>query len=218
MGGDPGSPRPARMPTRRSGAIRQAGAWAYGRPRARTMVSSTRSSGSSDRASRTARVVAAPRDRRILSTAPPTPPPEPGGRSPPWLSRSSPLRRYFESGGVPSGAGPRNALQAPLLEPAAQDLLVELAHARLGHLLDERERVRDPPLCDPVLQVVAQLIGGEGRALLHDDAGERPLLPAVVRLRYDRRLDHVRVGHDLDLELHRGDPLAAGLDHVLGAV
>ena len=45
-----------------------------------------------------------------------------------------------------------------------------------------------------------------------------PLLPAVVGHADHRRLEHVGVGHDLALELDRGDPLAAGLDDVLGAV
>src|SRR5262245_64846204 len=40
----------------------------------------------------------------------------------------------------------------------AQRLLVELADARLRHLGDERERVRQLPACQPGRQVLAQLM------------------------------------------------------------
>ena len=56
------------------------------------------------------------------------------------------------------------------------------------------------------------------RALLGHDAGERALAPALVGHTDDRRLADGRVGHDLVLELDRGDPLAARLDEVLRAV
>ena len=42
--------------------------------------------------------------------------------------------------------------------------------------------------------------------------------PHARRHRDHRRLEHLGVGHDLVLELDRRDPLAAGLDEVLGAV
>ena len=53
---------------------------------------------------------------------------------------------------------------------------------------------------------------------LHHDAGQRPLGPLRVGDADDRRLGDLRVAHDLVLELDRADPLAAGLDDVLGAV
>ena len=53
---------------------------------------------------------------------------------------------------------------------------------------------------------------------LQHDAGQRPLGPALVRHRDHRRLQHVGMRHQRVLELDRGDPLAARLDQVLGAV
>ena len=63
-----------------------------------------------------------------------------------------------------------------------------------------------------------QLLRARARALAQHHAAQRALGPALVGLGDHRRLDHVGVGHHLVLELDRGDPLAAGLDHVLGAV
>ena len=48
--------------------------------------------------------------------------------------------------------------------------------------------------------------------------GQRALAPPLVGHADDRGLAHGRVGHQLVLQLDRGDPLAAGLDDVLGAV
>ena len=68
-------------------------------------------------------------------------------------------------------------------------------------------------------EVLAQLLGAERSAPSRsDDAGQRALGPALVGLGDHRRLGHVRVRHQRVLELDRGDPLAAGLDDVLGAV
>ena len=64
-------------------------------------------------------------------------------------------------------------------------------------------------------QLVGAVVCAPSRS---DHAAQRPLRPALVGLGDHRRLDDVRVGHQLVLQLDRGDPLAAGLDHVLGAV
>ena len=53
---------------------------------------------------------------------------------------------------------------------------------------------------------------------LHHDARERALDPLLVGHADDRGLGHLRVGHDLVLQLDRADPLAAGLHQILGAV
>src|SRR2546423_12528516 len=100
------------------------------------------------------------------------------------------------------GRGPHPALEAALVELAAEHFLVELADARLGHLVDERELVRDPPLGDPVLEVVAKLLPAQIRALLDYHAGKRPLLPALVGHGYHGGLGDLWVGHDLHLQLH----------------
>ncbi len=57
-----------------------------------------------------------------------------------------------------------------------------------------------------------------GGALLEDDRGQGALAPLLVGDGDDGRLGDVRVGHQRVLQLHRRDPLAAGLDDVLGAV
>ena len=61
------------------------------------------------------------------------------------------------------------------------------------------------------------LLGQLGAGLEHD-AGQRALRPLRVGHADDRRLADLRVGHQLVLQLDRRDPLAAGLDQVLGAV
>src|SRR3712207_8569212 len=45
---------------------------------------------------------------------------------------------------------------------------------------------------------------------------QRPLAPLVVRDADDAGLPHLRVRHEVVLQLHRADPLPAGLDDVLG--
>ena len=59
--------------------------------------------------------------------------------------------------------------------------------------------------------------GDLGTGLEHD-AGQRALLPLGVGHGDHRRLGHRGHLHDGRLHVHRGDPLAAGLDEVLGAV
>src|SRR4051794_28275746 len=73
-----------------------------------------------------------------------------------------------------------DGLELALFEALAQDLLVELADARLRHLVDERVVLGDPPLGDARGEVLAQLRGRDVLAFLEHDAGERPLGPALV--------------------------------------
>ena len=61
-------------------------------------------------------------------------------------------------------------------------------------------------------------LGRRRGALAEDDGGQRALLPLLVGDADDRRLDDVGVAHQGVLEVDRGDPLAAGLDDVLGPV
>jgi hypothetical protein len=56
------------------------------------------------------------------------------------------------------------------------------------------------------------------RAGLEHHRGDGALVPLRVAPREDRGLEHGGVGHEGVLQRHRGDPLAAGLHHVLGAV
>src|SRR5437764_4309264 len=50
------------------------------------------------------------------------------------------------------------------------------------------------------------------------DEGERPLVPLGVRQPNDHRLEYRWVGHERVLEGDGADPLAAGLDDILGAI
>src|SRR3989454_10506734 len=102
--------------------------------------------------------------------------------------------------------------------PLAQHLLVELADARLGARVDASDRVRPRPLADPGPEVDDDLRRIQPRPGLRHDARQRPLAPYWVRHGDDVRLEDLGVRHDHVLEVHARDPLAAGLDQVLGAV
>src|SRR4051812_29955766 len=153
---------------------------------------------------------------------------EPAAR--PASSRSSPRARGTAVEGAPlstaatspaASASPLGGCGGVLLllgELLAERLLGELAHRGLGDLLDELDALRHPPAGDAALEEVAHLVGVEVGARLGHHAGQRPLAPALVGDADDRRLLDLGVGHDLVLELHRGDPLAAGLHDVLRAV
>ena len=103
----------------------------------------------------------------------------------------------------------------------AENLLVELSDARLGHGVHERPAFRNPPFRDALrqelLDVVDECIVGLD-AFSDDEARHRPLVPFRVRHADHGRFENVRMGHDDVLEVDRGDPLAAGLDDVLRAV
>ncbi len=99
------------------------------------------------------------------------------------------------------------SLQRALGELCPQDLLVELADARLGDLCHECELVGYPPFGDAPLQVLTQLAGLQRRAVAQHDATQRTLGPALVGLGDHGSLEHVGMSHDLVLELDRADPL-----------
>ena len=66
---------------------------------------------------------------------------------------------------------------------------------------------------------LAQLVGGgASRPRWSDDRRQRALAPPLVGHADDAGLEHRRVGHQRVLQLDRADPLAAGLDDVLGPV
>src|SRR5512145_1426299 len=79
------------------------------------------------------------------------------GRPPAPTRRAKP--RHCTPGSLFGGFCRGRGLELPLGELRPQDLLVELAHARLRDRLDEGELVREPPLGDQRLQVGAQLVG-----------------------------------------------------------
>src|SRR5215468_4686441 len=67
-----------------------------------------------------------------------------------------------------------NRLACELL---SEHRLSELADGCLRDLLDEDDRVRQPPLGETGRDEVAQLLGGRGRPRLQHDDGKRALLP-----------------------------------------
>src|SRR5262245_26264962 len=99
--------------------------------------------------------------------------------------------------------------QLPIGEACPEDLLVELADARLRHLFDEGPSLGELPARDARIEEGAEVVGTHVGVGLQHDAGERPLGPLRVRHRDDRGLDHRRVGHQVHFELDRRDPLAA---------
>src|SRR5262245_50624921 len=97
-------------------------------------------------------------------------------------------------------------------------LLIELADRGLRHRLDEGPPLRQLPPGDRRAEEVAQVLRGDRVALTDHDRRKWTLAPPLVRYADDARLQHGRVGHQRVLQLHRADPLAAGLDDVLGPV
>src|SRR6266511_5261863 len=103
-------------------------------------------------------------------------------------------------------------------ELLAQRGLAELADRRLRDLRHELDAIGQPPLRELRRDELAQLLRRGARAFPQHYRGQRPLRPLLVRDRDHRGLRDGWVRHQRILELDRGDPLAAGLDHVLRAV
>src|SRR5262249_13786551 len=77
---------------------------------------------------------------------------------------------------------PRLAARPPVPgEPLTQFPLRELPDARLRQRLEEDDVVRQPPLRHPRRQPGEHVLARQCLSRLRDDAGERPLLPALVR-------------------------------------
>src|SRR5206468_2981198 len=96
--------------------------------------------------------------------------------------------------------------------------LADLARRGLWYLGHELERVGQPPLREAGCDERTELVRGRRAPGLEHHAREGTLLPAGVRDRDDRGLRDRGVAHERVLERDRADPLAAGLDEVLGAV
>src|SRR6266542_5100986 len=99
-------------------------------------------------------------------------------------------------------------LRAPALVALAQDLLVELADARLGDGVDDLHGVGERPLRELRPEKLEDLGGIDGHAGLGHDAGERPFDPPRMRNGDDRGLQHLGMRHDHRLHVDRRDPLA----------
>src|SRR5947209_10431828 len=103
-------------------------------------------------------------------------------------------------------------------EALAQVCLLELARCGSGDLVDELEALRKLPFRELLAEVLAELVRTRFLPLAQDDHRQWPLSPLLVWHRDHRRLGDRRMSHQEILHVHRGDPLAARLDEVLGAI
>jgi hypothetical protein len=91
-----------------------------------------------------------------------------------------------------------------------EGLLAELAHARLGHLVDEEDVLGQLPLRQPLGEELKDLFAGELFAGLDDDPGQRALHPSGVWDGDHCGLSHFGVRHDRVLEVDGDDPWNMG--------
>src|SRR5207249_9829465 len=103
-------------------------------------------------------------------------------------------------------------------EALAERRLAELARRGLWYLGAELERVGQPPVREAGRKECAELVRRRRLPGLEQDDREGTLLPPRVRDRDDRGLGDRGVTHERVLERDRADPLAPGLDEVLGAI
>ncbi len=87
-----------------------------------------------------------------------------------------------------------------------------------GICCQEHEGVGQPVPGEARLQEITELLLGGRGPLLDHHASHRSLAPASVRHCHHRGLLHGRMPHERVLQVYRADPLAAGLDEVLGTV
>src|SRR5256886_5478353 len=103
-------------------------------------------------------------------------------------------------------------------EALAERRLAELARRALWYLSHEFERVGQPPFREAGREERAELVRGRRLPGLEQDDREGTLLPARVRDGDDRGFGNRWVTHERVFERDRADPLAPGLDEVLGAI
>src|ERR1019366_7417750 len=121
-------------------------------------------------------------------------------------------------GGCAAGGATDDHVQAALGIAGTQELLVALADAGAGYLVDEGPALGQPPPDYAVSEVRPQVLRSNRAARRPRDACERSLAPPLVRRGDDRGLADGRIGQESSLQVQRGDPLAARLDDVLRPV
>ena len=99
-----------------------------------------------------------------------------------------------------------------------ENLLVEFPHAGLGHFVNKSPALGKPPLGDSRGKELGQFLDTHLRSIGQHHTRHGPLVPPIIGNAHYGRLHHVGMCHDFVLEFDRRDPLASGLDHVLGAV
>src|SRR5262245_1688583 len=108
--------------------------------------------------------------------------------------------------------------QDVVAESIAQDGLLDLTGRGMGDFVDERDLVGHPPAGDLAAHERQDLVLARGLVLLEHDHQERSLVPFRMLDADHGGLRHRGMADREVLQIDRGDPLAAGLDHVLGAI
>src|SRR6516225_3798312 len=116
-----------------------------------------------------------------------------------------------------SGGG-RRSRQDEVLESLPQRRLLDLAGGGMRNLVDKNNLVRHPPARDLALHERQDLVACRRDVLFEDDDQQWPLVPFWMANADHRRLRDLGVSDRKVLDVDGRDPLAAGLDDVLGAV
>src|SRR5436309_3836735 len=104
----------------------------------------------------------------------------------PWYTLDP--ARLRRSAGIPDRRRSHDR-ERPLGVARPQQLLVELADARLRHLVDEAPALGDPPSGDALGEERLERVRARAGAGPRHHAGERPLLPARVGHTHHRGLE-----------------------------
>src|SRR3990167_5910191 len=111
----------------------------------------------------------------------------------------------------------------PLGDIQANTFLIQLADAGLGNFgnkgnLRWYRPLVDAALIDKRLEVFLKALGIQALAFAQYQQGKRPLAPLRIDHTDHRYFTYCRVTADQVFQLQGGNPLAAGLDHILNAV
>ena len=98
----------------------------------------------------------------------------------------------------------------------ADRLLVELAGAGFRDLVDEQDRVGEPPLRHPLFEEDVEFLLGDRRVRFPHHEGDGTFLPGGVGQAHDRGFGDLVMCHQFVLQVERRDPFPARLDDVLG--
>jgi len=111
----------------------------------------------------------------------------------------------------------------PFNDVDTDTFFVELSDTGLGNFRNNGNLARNRPLAqmallDKRLEVLFEFPGPYHMAITHHQQGKRALSPLRVSNPHHRYFAYRRVAADQVFEGQGGDPLAAGLDHILDAV
>src|SRR5690606_11415209 len=136
----------------------------------------------------------------------------------PRAMRAAREERRSHSPAIAPAEGRLSRRQLIVLELLAQRRLLDLAGRGMRDFIDEGDVVRQPPLGDLALYEGKQLLARGLLAVLRHNDEQGALVPFGMAHTDDGRLGDIRVADGQVFQIDGGDPLAAGLDDVLGAV